>query len=152
MKLSAKSHQKIEEFFREYLSDERFILPEIHFYGGKLSHLLTAALKIEGITLGKRIYIFPNNFWLSESRKLRLDEELAVHEITHVLQYRREGFFRFFRLYLKSYFANLRRKKRWDLYARAEAYFEIPFEIQARQAASKFAAWSKKRKFELERN
>jgi hypothetical protein len=40
----------------------------------------------------------------------------------------------------------LRKKKTRDLSARAEAYLEIPFEIEARQTASKFAAWSKKRK------
>lgn len=146
MRLGEKSHRKIEQFFREHLADERFVLPEIRFYGGKMTHFLTAALKIEGITIGRRIYILPKNFWLSDTSKLRIDEELCVHEITHVLQYRREGFFRFFRLYLKDYYANLRRKKRWDWYARAEAYFEIPFEIEARQTASKFAVWSKNRK------
>jgi len=146
MKLGAKSHKKIEEFFREYLADDHFRLPEIHFYGGRLTHYLTSGLKIEGITIGRRIYIFPENFWTSESGKLRLDEELAVHEIAHVLQYRREGFFRFLWLYINSYYSNLRKKKTRDLSARAEAYLEIPFEIEARQTASKFAAWSKKRK------
>ena len=148
MKLSEKSRQKIEEFFCEYLKNEKFRLPEIHFYGGKFTHYLTSALKIEGITIGRRIYIFPEKFWVSENRKLRLDEELVVHEITHVLQYRREGFFRFLRLYIKSYYANLRKKEKRDLSARAEAYLEIPFEIEARQAASNFRAWSKKRKIQ----
>ena len=146
MKLSAKSHKKIEEFFREYLKNEEFILPEICFYGGKFTRYLTSALKIEGLTIGRRIYIFPENFWLGENRKLRLDEELVVHEITHVLQYDREGFIKFLRLYLKSFYKNLRKKKKWDLGARAEAYFEIPYEIEARATASKFAAWSKNRK------
>jgi hypothetical protein len=146
MKLAAKSHRKIEEFFREYLADDEFRLPEIYFYGGRLTHFLTSRLKIEGLTVGRRVYIFPENFWKSENQKLRLDEELVVHEITHVLQYRREGFFRFLWLYVKSYYANLRKKEKRDLTARGEAYLEIPFEIEARQAASKFAAWSKKRK------
>jgi hypothetical protein len=148
MKLSEKSHKKIEEFFREYLNNEDFRLPEIRFYGGKFTRYLTSVLKIEGLAVGKRVYIFPENFWFSESRKLRLDEELVVHEITHVLQYNREGFFRFLRLYVKSYYANLRKKERRDLAARTEAYLEIPFEIEARQAASNFAAWSKNRKVE----
>ena len=146
MKLSEKSRKKIEDFFREYLENEEFNLPEIYFYGGKFTHYLTSALKIEGITIGRRIYIFPENFWLSENQKLRLDEELVVHEITHVLQYAREGVLRFLRLYLKSYYSNLRKKKKWHIYARAEAYLEIPYEIEARQAASRFAAWSKNRK------
>jgi hypothetical protein len=146
MKLSEKSRQKIEEFFREHLENEEFTLPEIRFYGGKFTHYLTSVLKIEGITIGRRVYIFPKNFWLSESQKLRLDEQLVVHEIAHVLQYERDGFVNFLRLYLKSYYTNLRKKKKWDLYARAEAYLEIPYEIEARQAASKFMAWSKNRK------
>lgn len=146
MKLSEKSHRKIEDFFREYLRDDRFCLPKIRFYGGRFAGFLTSRLKIEGITIGKRIYILPDNFWISENRKLRLDEELVVHEISHVLQYRREGFLKFLWQYRKSYYANLRKKKRRDSYAKSEAYFEIPFEIEARQAASEFAAWSKKRK------
>lgn len=146
MKLGATSHKKIEEFFREYLGEEDFRLPEICFYGGRFTNYLTSFLKIEGITIGKRIYIFPDNFWVSENQKLRLEEELVVHEITHVLQYRREGFFRFLWLYFKSYLSNLRKRGKWDLMSRAEAYFEIPFEIEARQAASKFVLWSKKRK------
>lgn len=145
MKLSARSHKKIEEFFREHLADEGFRLPEIYFYGGKFTHFLTSRLKIEGITVGRRIYIFPENFWKCENGKLRLDEELVVHEITHVLQYRREGFLKFLWLYQKSYYANLRKKKTRDLFARSEAYFEIPFEIEARETASKFAVWSKNR-------
>lgn len=148
MKLSEKSHKKIEEFFREHLNNEDFSLPEIRFYGGKFTRYLTSVLKIEGLAVGNRVYIFPGNFWLSESRKLRLDEELVVHEITHVLQYDREGFFSFLWLYVKSYYANLRKKERRDRSARTEAYLEIPFEIEARQAASNFAAWSKNRKVE----
>jgi hypothetical protein len=146
MRLSKKSQKKIEEFFREYLADDDFCLPEIHFYGGRFARLLTTRLKIEGITIGRRIYILPENFWMSENRKLRLDEELVVHEITHVLQYRREGFFKFLWLYQKSYYSNLKKKDRRDSLSKSEAYWEIPFEVEARQAASKFAAWSKKRK------
>lgn len=146
MKLGEKSRRKIEAFFREYLGDNDFRLPEIRFYGGKLTHVLTSRLRIEGLTVGKRIYIFPENFWFSENGRRRLDEELVVHEIAHVLQYRREGFFKFLWLYQKSYYANLRKKKKRDSFAKAEAYLEIPFEIEARQAASNFAAWSKNRK------
>lgn len=146
MKLSEKSHRKIEEFFREYLADNNFRLPAIYFYGGRFTRILTSTLKIEGITIGKRIYIFPGNFWVSENKLLRLDEELVVHEITHVLQYQREGFWRFLWLYLKSYFANLKKKKKYDSVSRAESYFDIPFEIEARQTASKFAVWSKNKK------
>ena len=146
MKLSEKSHRKIEDFFRENLADEKFRLPPIVFYSGSFTRILTRLLDIGGITIGKRIYIAPDHFWLSETQLNRLDEKLAVHEITHVLQYKREGFLRFLWLYLRSYFTNLWGKKKWDLYARTEAYFEIPYEIEARKTASNYIIWSKDRK------
>ena len=74
MKLSERSQRKIEEFFREYLNNEDFRLPDIQFYGGRFTHYLTSALKIEGIAIGRRIYIFPENFRLCKKRKLWLDE------------------------------------------------------------------------------
>lgn len=143
MKLSAKSHRKIEAFFREEFEDDEFILPEIIFYGGKFTHIFTRLLKIEGITIGKRIFIFPENFWRSETDKLRLGEVLAVHEITHVLQYRREGFFRFLYKYLRDYWRNLRQLKRYDAFSRSMAYFEIPFEREARTMERKYREWKK---------
>lgn len=146
MKLGEKSHRKIEDFFREFLGENDFNLPEIFFYGGKFTHHLTRIFGIEGITIGRRIYIFPENFRISKNNKTRLDEELAVHEITHVLQYKREGFVRFLRLYFGFYWKNLRAKKSWDSSSRADAYRQIPFEIEARQIASKFVIWSANRK------
>ena len=146
MKLAEKSRLKIEEFFREYLEDDAFQLPEIYFYGGKFTHYLTSYLKIEGITIGRRIYILPSNFRATENKILRIDEELAVHEIVHVLQYRREGFWKFLLKYLRSYRTNLKGKEQRTAFAKAEAYFEIPYEIEARQIASSFSAWSKNRK------
>ena len=141
MKLSERSHRKIEDFFRQELKNENFILPEILFYGGKFTHLLTRMMKIEGITIGKRIFIFPENFWRSESDKLRLDESLTVHEIAHVLQYKREGFFKFLLIYFRDYWRNLRKMKKYDSFSRSMAYFEIPFEREAREMEQKFRQW-----------
>ena len=141
MKLSEKSHQKIEAFFRDCLEDESFKLPEIEFYGGKFTRFLTSKLKIEGITIGKRIFIFPEQFWRSESNLLRLGERLVVHEIAHVLQYRREGFFGFLYKYLRDYWRNLRKLKKWDAFSRAAAYFEISFEREAREMERKYREW-----------
>lgn len=141
MKLSEKSRRKIEDFFRDYLEDDEFNLPEIEFYGGKFTQFLTSKLKIEGITIGKRIFIFPDNFWISETNKLRLDERLVVHEIAHVLQYRREGFFKFLYRYLRDYWRNLRKLKKWDALSRQIAYFEISFEREARETEKKYLEW-----------
>ncbi|MEP6904365.1 MAG: DUF4157 domain-containing protein [Actinomycetota bacterium] len=146
MKLAQKSKLKIEEFFREYLSDEKFQLPEICFYAGRLTQVLTSVLNTDGITIGRRIFIFPGNFRFDENELLKLDPKLAVHEIAHVLQYQREGFGRFLWLYMKSFLLNLKPKKKWDLISRTEAYLDIPYEIEAREIASKFKNWSKNRK------
>ncbi len=146
MKLSENSRRKIEAFFRERLEDEDFRLPEINFYGGPLTRWLTTYFKIEGLTIGRRIFILPANFWFCEKSLRRADEELIVHEIAHVLQYVREGFWRFLWLYVRSYRANLRRQKKRDAEAKARAYYQIPFEIEARKIAAEFRLWSRERK------
>ena len=144
MKLSEKSHRKIESFFRDFLDNDDFILPEVEFYGGKFTQFLTTKLNIEGITIGKRIFIFPAQFWRSKSKLLRLSEELVVHEIAHVLQYRREGFVKFLYKYLGDYWRNLRRLKKWDGFSRHLAYLEIPFEAEAREITRKYLKWTLK--------
>ncbi len=141
MKLSKKSHQKIEIFFRDYLGNDDFDLPEIIFYGGKFTRYFTGILKIEGITIGKRIFIFPENFWRSETDNLRINSSLAVHEIVHVLQYRREGFFGFLFIYLRDYWRNLRGFRRFDAFSRSMAYYDIPFEREARETERKYREW-----------
>ena len=146
MKLSVKSHQKIESFFRDCLEDKDFKLPQIKFYGGKFTRFFTTRLKIEGITIGRRVFIFPDQFWRSKSRLLRLDEKLVVHEIAHGLHYRREGFFKFIYKYLLNYWRNLRKLKKWDAFSRQIAYFEIAFEKEARETERKYADWKQNQK------
>jgi hypothetical protein len=142
MKLATDSHKRLEEFFREYLMDETFVLPKIYFYGGSFTRFFTYFVKVHGITFGRRIFILPALISINNSDEPRLSEQLAAHEITHVIQYQKHGFIGFFYNYLKCYINNLRCKKRWDLNSRQAAYFEIPFEIQARDAAMKFAEWN----------
>jgi hypothetical protein len=142
MKLAADSHQKLEEFFRDYFQDEDFRLPPIYFYGGRFTRFFTYFIKVHGITFGCRIFIMPALISVNPESEPRLSEKLAAHEITHSLQYRKHGFFGFFYNYLRSFIKNLRKKKRWDLDSRQEAYLEIPFEIEARDAADKFVEWN----------
>ena len=144
MKLAKSSHQKLETFFREYLDDESFRLPVINFYVGKFTQIFTSIIKVHGITFGRRIYIMPSFVALNRREQLKLPENLVAHEITHTLQYEREGFFVFFYKYLKSFSGNLRKKQGWDIDARQEAYLEIPFEIEAREVAEKFVEWNRK--------
>lgn len=153
MKLAAASHQKLEEFFREYFQDENFRLPPIYFYGGGFTRFFTYFIKVHGITFGCRIFIMPALISANHKSEPRLSEKLAAHEITHSLQYRKHGFFGFFYNYLRSFIRNLRTKKKWDLDSRQEAYLEIPFEIEARDAAEKFVEWNtRKRLLKAENN
>lgn len=145
MKLAETSHRKLESFFREYLNEENFRLPVIHFYIGKPTNFLTALISVHGITFGRRIFIAPKFLSLNQNKLLKLPEELVVHEITHALQYKREGFVRFFYKYLTSFWRNLKKKEKWDGDSRQEAYLDIPFEIEARAAAAKFVKWNEAR-------
>ncbi len=146
MKLAADSHQRLEEFFREYFKDENFRLPPIYFYGGRFTRIFTNIIKVYGITFGSRIFIMPHLISINTANQPRLSESLAAHEITHTLQFKKYGFIGFFYNYLGSYLKNLRKKEKWDLPARQEAYLEIPFEIEARDAAEKFVKWNRERR------
>jgi len=142
MKLADSSHQRLEAFFREHLNDADFRLPAINFYVGIFTKILTNLISVHGITFGKRIFIAPKHLSLNQNNFLKLPEDLIAHEITHTLQYRREGFVKFFYKYLLSYRRNLCAKKKWNAAARQEAYLEIPFEIEARATAARFVEWN----------
>ena len=142
MRLAENSSEIIESFFREYLNDEDFELPKINFFAGKLASVISTFLRIQGITIGKSILISPNSIIL-ENNKKTTSKTLIVHEIAHVLQYRREGFFRFLYKYFRSYLGNFRKKRDWSPISRLEAYLEIPFEIEARKVADDFVKWQK---------
>ncbi|MBA2736997.1 MAG: hypothetical protein H0U50_09460 [Pyrinomonadaceae bacterium] len=90
----------------------------------------------------------PKLISLNRKRQKKLPEELVVHEIMHVIQYKKAGFGKFLYKYLRDYWSNLRKKRKWDSASRRNAYLEIPFEIEAREAAKRFLEWSEKRKVE----
>ena len=141
MKLAESSRRQLEAFFREYLRDEDYRLPVIYFYAGRFTRILTDLIGVHGITFGRRIFIKPQIVSLNQNNLPRLPEDLAAHEIAHVLQYQRVGFIGFFYQYLSDYWKNLRKKKKWDGDSRHQAYLDIPFEIEARRVATKFVEW-----------
>ena len=145
MKLADASHRKLELFFREYFNDENLRLPRTYFYVGGFTKTLTKLISVHGITIGKHIFIKPTLLSLNRNNLPKLPEDLIAHEITHVLQYRREGFLKFLYKYLADFWRNLRAKKKWDSASRHKAYLEIPFEIEARRAAARFIEWNKSR-------
>lgn len=146
MKLSPDSRAKLERFFREYFSDPNFVLPKIEIYFGGLTKFLTGMLKVHGITFGSRIFILPDLINTSINGEKKLSENLAAHEITHSIQYAKDGAIKFLYNYLKSYFSNLRRQGSYGLEARQQAYLQIPYEIEARETAEKFVQWKARQK------
>lgn len=95
-------------------------------------------MKIQGITIGARIFILPELVSFNSKDKPRLPENLVAHEIAHVLQYKREGFFKFLYKYLRDYRNNLKKETKLDFASRHRAYLNIPFEIEAREVAESF--------------
>jgi hypothetical protein len=71
------------------------------------------------------ITLFP--FILFAESQESVSDPLMRHELEHILQVQRLGFFRFYFLYLKYYFLNRFRGLRHH-----QAYLEIPFEVEAR--------------------
>ncbi len=142
MKLSERSKRKLEEFFREYFDDPQINLPTIHVHCGKFAGIVTRVLKIHGITIGKHILVFPGVVYPNSESNSAISENLLSHEITHVLQYQRQGFFGFLLKYFAGYLRNLRTKKKWDFQTRMTAYYEIPHEIEARECADAYEKWS----------
>ncbi len=146
MKLAESSHDKLQTFFREFLADENFKLPAINFYAGRFSRVFTLILQVHGITFGRRIFIMPDLISKDFENRRTLPLELAAHEIVHVLQYKNDGFLKFFYKYLSSYWKNLRAEKSRDSDARQRAYRNIPYEREAREIAAKFVEWNRNRK------
>lgn len=144
MKLAPESLRKFETFFRELYDNEQFNLPPINFHAGGFSSVLTALLKIHGITIGSHIFIKPIFLTAAGDKRRKIHTELAAHEIAHVLQYEREGFMKFLYKYFGDYRRNLRRSATRNIEARHQAYLSIPFEIEAREIASKFVEWNGK--------
>lgn len=146
MRLAKSSHEKFEEFYRDFFGERNLSLPQIKIYARRGAGLITNLLKINGITLGRRVFISPQLTKRSEDARLTAPKALIAHEIAHVLQYQKYGFFNFFYTYLKGYWQALKTKEKWDSNARLEAYLEIPHEIEARQFAADFTEWMKKRR------
>lgn len=146
MRLSRQSHQRLESFFREFYSDESLRLPEIELYIRRGAGIAAKLTGVFGITFGRFIFIKPDLIHRPETDKSFISKKLMAHEATHVLQYARLGWLGFFYTYLKAYWIELKKKKKWDFNSRMEAYLEIPHEVEARICADKFVEWCEKLK------
>jgi uncharacterized protein YjaZ len=138
MHLNAHSHRRFERFFRDFYGDDELVLPPVHIYAHRGSRLVTSVLKVNGITLGRHIFIHPQFVRRDDCGRLCAPQALLAHELTHAMQYAREGFFGFLKSYLGAFWKLLRKTKKWDFDTRMQAYLDIPHEIEARRAARLF--------------
>ena len=142
MRLSAESHARVEQFFREHLNEPGLTLPPISFHGGLAGRLFAAFAGMNAITFGRHVVVCPGLFGRDERGRATLPGWLVVHEAAHVLQYEERGFPRFLRDYLRGYLRALRGAWRWDAPGRMAAYLAIPEEREARAAERAFVARS----------
>lgn len=141
MKLSREIHQNIESFFRAYFKDESLQLPEVQIFVRRGAWIFSKLLVVNGITLGRFVFIRPSLIKRNRNNDLTISRNLLVHELTHTIQYQKQGFAGFLFNYFRAFYTNLRRKKKWDITSRMESYLEIPHEIEARDSAEKFVDW-----------
>ena len=140
MRLSAESHKRVEQFFREYVNEPGLSLPPIDFHGGLTARVLMVFARMDAITFGRRVFVRPGLFGRDERGRATLRGWLVVHEAAHVLQYERRGFARFLRDYLRGYWRALRAGGRWDARGRMAAYMAIAEEREARAAEAAYAS------------
>lgn len=148
MRLSKNSRLELEDFFRKFYEDENLKLPEIEIYARRGSRLVTKLTSVLAITFGSFIFVKPDLITRDAKNALCISKELLAHEIAHVLQYRKLGWFGFVYTYLKGYWKALKTKEKWDFNSRTQAYLEIPHEVEARTCAVEFIEWRRKVKSE----
>lgn len=119
----SQNHSPINPHFRfllEHYFREDFSRVVVH--RGGFSRLLTRWLRVRGVTLGNHICVAPG---------VDIDDYpfgflLVAHEIVHVLQYRRQGVFRFLTGYGRDFFRGIFSGK-----APIEAYRAVAAEVEA---------------------
>ena len=146
MRLSENANNLFLDFFDECDRCDPAELPDVQIYAKRGSWLLTNLFFVDGITLGRHVFVNPKLARRDDENLLRVSKSLIVHELVHVMQYQRLGHWKFLRVYVSDFWVIFRRKKKWNPGAWFEAYLEIPHEIEAREVASEFSQW-----FELEK-
>jgi len=145
MRLSPAAHERLEKFLGGHLGEPGLRLPPIHLHSGRVARLLTGALKIGAMTVGRHIFIAPRLLVRGEDGQLSAPGWLIAHEATHVWQYEQAGFLGFLISYLKEYWRALRAQGKWGREARQVAYLEIEQEREARESETAYALWIARR-------
>ncbi len=145
MRLSEYANSLFSDFFSDSEICESGRFPKVEVYARRGSWLVTNLLMVDGITIGRFVFINPKLVKRDQDRLLRISQTLMAHELAHVLQYQREGFFPFLIGYVKSFWEIFRKKERWNFRSWYESYFEMPQEVEAREIAAEFSKWIEQR-------
>lgn len=105
-----------------------FDLSRVRIHEGIPRYVITNPI---GYTDRHRIYLAPGFYRVDTAEGLAL----IAHEVAHCCQYQRHGVWRFRAKYLAAYFKNRRSGMPHN-----RAYFEIPFEVEARKVERKVRA------------
>lgn len=142
MRLSKTSAEKLEEFTKIFFRNEFVNPPQMKIYAKCGAGLLTTLLNVQGVTLGRYVFLHPSLVWKNEQKQICAPKWLIAHEFAHVLQYRKFGVVKFLYSYFKIFWQKLKHMEKWDFNARLEAYLEIPYEIEARNFETEYLKWS----------
>ncbi|MBX7223328.1 MAG: DUF4157 domain-containing protein [Blastocatellia bacterium] len=141
-RLDDASQQALEVVFRHFFTNcgkPEVALPSIWLWGGWAGWWMTRVAQAEGITFGRHVFLEPAAVarLLEHPPGARLDA-LLVHEATHVRQYVEAGTARFLWRYLRDYAGLLWKQRSLSAQARQAAYWNIPYEVEARAVESFF--------------
>lgn len=142
MILARESHERLEKFFREYFKDPLLRLPPIFVHRGRVARFMTRTLRVGAITFGRHVLLAPDRV-VDAGGRFATEGWLIAHEATHVLQYEREGYVRFFFKYLYGYWCAMREGGKWDRDARMKAYLAIEAERVAHEVERAYKTWSR---------
>lgn len=126
----------LDPVFRDLL--EAFLdvdLAAVRVHRGRGARLVTRVLGASGVAFGRRLFFSAAGARTLDGRGVAA-AGLAAHEVAHVLQYRRFGFFGMLARYLRGYLRGRRARLGHD-----GAYRAIGFEREARDVGERVAAF-----------
>jgi hypothetical protein len=141
MKLSPNTHQIFTDFFSECNFCEGLEFPKVQIYSRTGAKILTKIIAVDGITFGRHIFVNPKFVKVDKNGNLVIQKKLLAHELVHVMQYEKLGFWGFLRKYFKDFWRIFKNKEKWSFVTWFESYRDIPHEVEARHFASNFMEW-----------
>jgi hypothetical protein len=140
-RLDERSRLRLERF-RAAALGRAVDLSRVRLVGGDAGAAVTGIARAAGLTLGATIFLdragsralaarVGADGRLARGGALEALDALLVHECVHVAQYASDGTAPFLRIYLFSYFTNLRKEASLRELARLAAYRDIGYELEA---------------------